>query len=83
MGRKNNRPKPKATNSNPLFEAYYLAQGIVEPTEWEQFLEVLRTPIPTCFRISCDGQLAELVSSRIVSDFLPKLQVQSRSAASE
>ena len=37
-------------NSN--FEKYYKAQGIVPESEWGAFMEALRRPLPSTFRIA-------------------------------
>ena len=60
-------PKPEADGSynkpyekkNETFEKYYKAQKIVPDAEWDAFLECLRTPLPTSFRINGSGKFAE------------------------
>ena len=41
-----------ATCVNERMEAYYKAQHIVDPAQWEQFLKTLRTSLPLCVRVS-------------------------------
>lgn len=64
---------------NPTFEAYYKAQKIVSSEEeWQQFIETMKKPLPSDFRISslCTGQ-AELMRQRILN--LTKLSNSSAS----
>lgn len=50
----------KSDMQNPKFEAYYKAQNIIQNAdvdgagkeEWSQFIERLREPLPTTFRIA-------------------------------
>lgn len=37
---------------NEKFEEYYKAQKIVREEDWDAFMESLRTPLPTSFRIN-------------------------------
>lgn len=46
--------------SNPVFEAFYKAQGVVPPGEWAAFMKTLLQPLPASFRINLDCDFAEL-----------------------
>jgi hypothetical protein len=37
---------------NAKFEAYYKAQDIIPPEDWDKFMAALRAPLPSSFRIS-------------------------------
>ena len=43
---------PVGELQNDAFEAYYAAQGIVAPEEWDAFLASLKTPLPMVLRIN-------------------------------
>lgn len=45
---------------NPVFEAFYRAQGIVPAAEWKVFMKTLLEPLPASFRINLDCDFAEL-----------------------
>jgi hypothetical protein len=45
---------------NPVFEAFYRAQGIVPAGEWKVFMKTLLEPLPASFRINLDCDFAEL-----------------------
>lgn len=45
--------------SNPRFEAFYKAQGFVSDDEWPDFMRVLATSLPACFRINSDYAFAD------------------------
>lgn len=55
--------------NNPDFEEYYRAQDIVPEGEWEQFVEVLRKPLPITFRINGSGRYANELRENLESDF--------------
>jgi hypothetical protein len=50
----------KRDPSNPIFEAFYKAQGVVPPAEWRVFMKTLVEPLPASFRINLDCDFAEL-----------------------
>lgn len=76
------RRKPKAegegyeatVTSNEAFEEYYKAQGIVPEEEWTAFMDCLRTPLPTTFRINGSGKFAAELRDRLDNDFFAKLR---------
>ncbi|CAG9464524.1 unnamed protein product [Pedinophyceae sp. YPF-701] len=55
---------------NAAFEEYYNRQGIVEETEWEDFMSALRTPLPLTFRINGAGAFADALREKLKEDFL-------------
>jgi multisite-specific tRNA:(cytosine-C5)-methyltransferase len=42
----------KSDMKNERFTSYYKAQRIIPEEEWDQFMEALRRPLPTTFRIA-------------------------------
>lgn len=58
--------KPQTTHwtpfetQNPSFDSYYKEQRIVDPQEWEQFVAILRTPLPASFRINSRFTVVQL-----------------------
>ena len=52
--------------NNARFEAYYKTQGIVPEDQWDAFMESLREPLPTTFRVAGSRQLRPL---RLYSGF--------------
>ena len=53
-----------------LFVEYYQKQKVVPEGEWDDFMEVLRTPLPTTFRINGTGKFATDLRDKLESDFL-------------
>lgn len=47
---------------NDRFEKYYRAQGILGVDEWEQFMNSMREPLPTTFRVAGSRQFAQSYS---------------------
>lgn len=41
---------------NERFEKYYKAQNVLPEEEWSQFLETMRNPLPTTFRVAGSRQ---------------------------
>ena len=50
-------PIDKSTMNNARFELYYNSQEIVPENEWDTFLDALREPLPTTFRVAGSRQL--------------------------
>ncbi|BAT73408.1 uncharacterized protein HKW66_Vig0011380 [Vigna angularis] len=77
-------PDPSSTENNPswtpfatenaAFDFYYKEQGIVEPQQWEQFVAVLRTPLPATFRINSSSQFSDDIRSQLENDFVHSLR---------
>jgi multisite-specific tRNA:(cytosine-C5)-methyltransferase len=42
----------KSSFKNERFFSYYKAQKIIPDSEWEDFLEAMRRPLPTTFRVA-------------------------------
>ena len=57
--------KVEFVGSNAKFEAFYRAQSIVPPEEWELFMQSLRTPLPACFRIHSDYAFANSLRNQL------------------
>ncbi|KAK9905535.1 hypothetical protein WJX75_001721 [Coccomyxa subellipsoidea] len=57
------------THENADFEEYYKMQGIVPEGEWDAFMETLRKPLPTTFRINGRGRFAADLRDRLQQDF--------------
>ena len=53
-----------------LFVEYYKKQGVVPEGQWDEFMEVLKTPLPTTFRINGTGKFAIDLRDKLESDFL-------------
>ena len=54
---------------NPVFEAFYKAQGVVPKEEWDAFMQILKAPLPASFRINLDCDFADMcVGSFIYSN---------------
>ncbi|KAL8151918.1 hypothetical protein V2J09_021726, partial [Rumex salicifolius] len=59
---------------NPAFEEYYKRQGIVTDEEWDTFMDYLRKPLPSAFRINSSGQFCLDIRSQLEDDFVKTLQ---------
>ena len=60
----------KADMNNERFEKYYKAQNVLSEDEWENFMESMREPLPTTFRVAGSRQsvvLALLASLRVLT----------------
>ncbi|KAA6424209.1 MAG: tRNA (cytosine-5-)-methyltransferase NSUN2 [Trebouxia sp. A1-2] len=65
------RSQPERSEyNNELFVEYYKKQGVVPEGQWEEFMEVLKTPLPTTFRINGTGKFATDLRDKLESDFL-------------
>ena len=58
---------------SPKFEAYYRGQGIVPDEEWDTFIESMRTPLPTTFRITSGKPTARQLLDAMNKIYLPFL----------
>ena len=52
----------KSDVKNERFEKYYKAQNILSDDEWDAFMEIMREPLPTTFRVAGSRQSVVLVS---------------------
>nr|XP_043638974.1 RNA cytosine-C(5)-methyltransferase NSUN2-like [Erigeron canadensis] len=59
---------------NAAFDAYYKEQGIVHPDEWDTFIEYLRKPLPSAFRINSSSQFCADLKSQLENEFTKDLQ---------
>lgn len=46
--------------NNARFELYYKTQAIIPEDQWDAFLDALREPLPTTFRVAGSRQLRPL-----------------------
>ncbi|CAL9774224.1 unnamed protein product [Musa acuminata subsp. burmannicoides] len=74
-GESNPTWQPFATQ-NPGFEEYYKEQGIVPEVEWEEFICVLRKPLPAAFRINLSGQFCKDIMLQLENDFIQSLKAE-------
>ncbi|KAI0634105.1 cytosine-5--methyltransferase [Trametes polyzona] len=58
---------------NERLEKYYKAQNILPEDEWEPFLETMRNPLPTTFRVAGSRQAARLLNDTIKDVHVPHL----------
>ncbi|KAL9329660.1 hypothetical protein ACSQ67_004663 [Phaseolus vulgaris] len=75
---------PSSTENNPAwtpfstenaaFDFYYKEQGIVDLQQWDQFVAVLRTPLPATFRINSSSQFSDDIRSQLENDFVHSLR---------
>ncbi|KAJ6571942.1 cytosine-5--methyltransferase [Mycena capillaripes] len=81
-GRRGNKPKDdvyrtdlveKADMNNDRFTTYYQAQKIVPEDEWDVFIEALRTPLPTTFRVAGSRQTAQSLNATLRDTHVPTL----------
>ncbi|KAF9226412.1 S-adenosyl-L-methionine-dependent methyltransferase [Gyrodon lividus] len=59
--------------NNERFTAYYRAQNIISDDEWESFMESLRRPLPTTFRITGSREIAHTLGNTIKETYVPLL----------
>ena len=52
----------KTDMKNERFEKYYKTQNILSDDEWETFMESMREPLPTTFRVAGSRQSVVLIS---------------------
>ena len=63
-----NRDKPEEVLSNANFEQYYKAIGITQTQdEWDSFMQSLRTPLPTTFRVTGSRAYVSIVYRNKIS----------------
>ncbi|TFK82297.1 S-adenosyl-L-methionine-dependent methyltransferase [Polyporus arcularius HHB13444] len=58
---------------NERLEKYYKAQNVLPEEEWDQFLETMRNPLPTTFRVAGSRQAARLLNDTIKDVHVPHL----------
>ncbi|PWN36360.1 S-adenosyl-L-methionine-dependent methyltransferase [Meira miltonrushii] len=62
-----------AMQTNKYFEAYYWDQNIVNPDQWQAFLDHLRAPLPTSFRITSGKPTTAILIEQMQNFYLPYL----------
>ncbi|KAL4196327.1 hypothetical protein AMTRI_Chr04g245650 [Amborella trichopoda] len=67
--------EPFATQ-NPAFEDYYKEQKIVPEGEWEEFMSMLRKPLPAAFRINSSGQFFRDIRYQLENDIMKSLDTE-------
>ncbi|KAJ7669218.1 S-adenosyl-L-methionine-dependent methyltransferase [Mycena polygramma] len=81
-GRRGNKPRDdsyrtdlveKSDMNNDRFTTYYQAQKIVPEDEWNVFIEALRTPLPTTFRVAGSRQTAQSLNATLRDTHVPTL----------
>ncbi len=64
----------EADKKNALFESYYRGQNLMDEGEFDSFVETLKKPLPTTFRITGHGNNLALVKEQLLTEHIPKLQ---------
>ncbi|KAH8926898.1 S-adenosyl-L-methionine-dependent methyltransferase [Atractiella rhizophila] len=59
---------------NEDFERYYKSQGILSEEEWRAFMEAMRAPLPTSFRLSLARSVSKSLNERIATHFVESLK---------
>ncbi|KAI6134775.1 S-adenosyl-L-methionine-dependent methyltransferase [Pisolithus croceorrhizus] len=59
--------------NNERFSAYYKAQKIIPDEEWGSFMDALRRPLPTTFRITGSREIAHTLGATIQKTYVPLL----------
>ena len=74
--RQQNESYSDIVKSNAAFESYYKAQGIIgSDSEWELFMQTLRSPLPVAFRITGSRRTAEDLRDFMKKTYFPGLNV--------
>lgn len=61
------------TPANQNFEAYYKAQNILSPEEWDEFMKFAKELLPTSFRITGNKSTAKDLNEHIKKTYIPIL----------
>lgn len=64
------------STKNLGFEEYYKEQVIVPEEEWEEFLSLLRKPLPAAFRINASGQFFNDIRLQLENEFMKSLDTE-------
>ncbi|EST08532.1 Phosphoribosyltransferase domain protein [Kalmanozyma brasiliensis GHG001] len=59
--------------TNARLEAYYIDQGILDPSEWATFMDYLRTPLPTTFRLTAGKETTPQLLKALQDIYIPFL----------
>lgn len=66
--RGDSRDDDSSKQSNPIFEAFYRAQGFINTDEeFEEFLEAFRCGLPACFRLNLDYPFVDELRKELLS----------------
>ncbi|EIW77165.1 S-adenosyl-L-methionine-dependent methyltransferase [Coniophora puteana RWD-64-598 SS2] len=63
----------KADMWNERFSKYYKAQNIIPEEEWDKFMDRLREPLPTTFRVAGSREIAHSLNSTIETNYVSQL----------
>lgn len=58
--------------TNEKFVEYYQTQGVMPKEEWDEFMNTLRKPLPTTFRINGNGRNASELLEKLETDFFSR-----------
>uniref|UniRef100_A0A0E0M2B3 SAM-dependent MTase RsmB/NOP-type domain-containing protein n=1 Tax=Oryza punctata TaxID=4537 RepID=A0A0E0M2B3_ORYPU len=75
-GREGNPSWQPFATENPAFEDYYKAQQIIPEEEWDDFMNMLRKPLPATFRINASCQFYQDICSQLENDFRKSLETE-------
>uniref|UniRef100_A0A0E0B478 SAM-dependent MTase RsmB/NOP-type domain-containing protein n=1 Tax=Oryza glumipatula TaxID=40148 RepID=A0A0E0B478_9ORYZ len=75
-GREGNPSWQPFATENPAFEDYYKAQQIIPEGEWDDFMNMLRKPLPATFRINASCQFYQDICSQLENDFRKSLETE-------
>ncbi|XP_020675074.2 tRNA (cytosine(34)-C(5))-methyltransferase [Dendrobium catenatum] len=64
------------STKNLGFEEYYKGQVIVPEEEWEEFISLLRKPLPAAFRINASGQFFKDIRLQLENEFMKSLDTE-------
>ncbi|KAH0455453.1 hypothetical protein IEQ34_015485 [Dendrobium chrysotoxum] len=64
------------STKNLGFEEYYKGQVIVPEEEWEEFINLLRKPLPAAFRINASGQFFKDIRLQLENEFTKSLDTE-------
>lgn len=59
---------------NERFEKYYKAQEIIPDNEWDAFMQALRQPLPSTFRIAGHRQMKTVLGDAMRNTYVPELE---------
>ncbi|KAF9788609.1 cytosine-5--methyltransferase [Thelephora terrestris] len=59
--------------NNSRFELYYKTQAIIPEDQWDAFLDALREPLPTTFRVAGSRQVARALNDVVRDTYIPNL----------
>lgn len=59
--------------NNARFESYYKTQKIVPEDQWDAFMDALRDPLPTTFRVAGSRQVARALNDVVRDTYIPSL----------